>query len=70
MQLTFSGFLIVMIDEMMNKGYGLGSAISLYIATNVCETIVWNTFSPLTYKSQKGLEYEGSIIALFHSLVT
>ena len=58
MQLTFSGFLIVMIDEMMNKvffvlwkGYGLGSAISLYIATNVCETIVWNTFSPLTYKS-------------------
>jgi len=51
MQLTFSSLIIVLIDEMLSKGYGLGSAISLYIATNVCETIVWNTFSPLSFKS-------------------
>jgi len=51
MQLTFSSLIIILIDEMLSKGYGLGSAISLYIATNVCETIVWNTFSPLSFKS-------------------
>lgn len=29
-------------------GYGLGSGISLFIATNICETIVWKAFSPAT----------------------
>lgn len=59
-----------MIDEMMTKGYGLGNAISLFICSNVCEQIFWNTFSPLSIKMQGKNEYQGSIISLFHSLLT
>jgi len=51
---------------MLSNGYGLGSGISLFIATNVCETIVWKSFSPITLKTEAGVEYEGAIINLFH----
>lgn len=35
------------------SGYGLGSGISLFIATNICETIVWKAFSPATVNTGK-----------------
>ena len=35
-QLTASGFIVILLDEMLQKGYGLGSGISLFIAVNVC----------------------------------
>ncbi|VDM44608.1 unnamed protein product [Toxocara canis] len=54
----------------MQKGYGLGSGISLFIATNICETIVWKAFSPATMNTGRGTEFEGAIIALFHLLAT
>jgi len=52
------------------KGYGLGSGISLFIATNICETIVWRSFSPTTIHTASGTQFEGAIIALFHLLIT
>lgn len=60
-----------MLDELLSKGYGVGnSAISLFIAINMCENILWKSFSPLSFPSQfMEFEYEGSIINLFHSLV-
>lgn len=54
----------------INVGYGLGSGISLFIATNICETIVWKAFSPATVNTGRGTEFEGAIIALFHLLAT
>ncbi|TRY99791.1 hypothetical protein DNTS_033951 [Danionella cerebrum] len=55
---------------LLQKGYGLGSGISLFIATNICETIVWKAFSPTTVNTGRGTEFEGAIIALFHLLAT
>ena len=49
---------------------GLGSGISLFIATNICETIVWKAFSPATVNTGRGTEFEGAVIALFHLLAT
>lgn len=62
----------MLLDELLTKGYGVGnSAISLFIAINMCETILWKSFSPMSLKSDfMPYEYEGSIIALFHSLIT
>merc|ERR1712136_520567 len=48
----------------------MGSGISLFIATNICETIVWKSFSPATINTGKGTEFEGAVIALFHLLAT
>ena len=39
-----AGVLVLLLDEMLNNGWGLGSAISLFIATNICESIVWKAF--------------------------
>ncbi|CDJ32709.1 uncharacterized protein EMH_0013390 [Eimeria mitis] len=41
LQLFFAGVVVIILDELLQKGYGLGSGISLFIATNICETIVW-----------------------------
>ena len=34
-QLFFAGIIIICLDELLQKGYGLGSGISLFIATNI-----------------------------------
>lgn len=61
---------MIMIDELLSKGYGVGnSGTSLFIAINICESIMWKSFSPITHKTEYGLEYEGAIISLFHSLL-
>ena len=69
-QLTMASVLVLYLDEMLQKGYGIGSGTSLFIATNICETIFWKAFSPVTIKTENGIEFEGAIIALFHFLLT
>jgi len=69
-QLFFAGIIAILLDELLQKGYGLGSGISLFIATNICETIVWKAFSPTTINTGKGTEFEGAIIALFHLCIS
>jgi protein transport protein SEC61 subunit alpha len=71
LQLFVAGVIIIVLDELLQKGYGLGSGISLFIATNICENIIWKAFSPTTISAYgKGTEFEGAIIALFHMLIT
>jgi len=60
----------MLLDDMLNKGYGIGSGISLFIATNICENILWKTFSPITITTGAGTEFEGSIINLIHLILT
>merc|ERR1712178_28188 len=69
-QLFFAGLLVLCLDEMPQKGYGLGSGISLFIATNICENIIWKAFSPTTINTGRGTEFEGAVIALFHLMIT
>src|ERR1700761_251415 len=69
-QLVLAGLVVILLDELLQKGYGLGSGISLFIATNICESIVWKAFSPTTIDTGRGKEFEGAVIALFHLLVT
>merc|ERR1711904_577312 len=69
-QLFIAGVIVIILDELLQKGYGMGSGISLFIATNICETIVWKAFSPTTMNTGKGTEFEGAIVALFHLLFT
>lgn len=69
-QLVVAGLIVLLLDELLQKGYGLGSGISLFIATNICETIVWKAFSPTTINTGRGTEFEGAVVALFHLLAT
>lgn len=65
LQLIFASFVVIMLDELLQKGgYGLVSAISLFIATNVCEDLLWKSFSFLKVRD----EYEGAFVAFFSYL--
>ncbi|PSS02498.1 protein transport protein SEC61 subunit alpha [Coniella lustricola] len=70
LQLFIAGMIVILLDELLQKGYGLGSGISLFIATNICESIMWKAFSPTSINTGRGPEYEGAVIALFHLLMT
>ena len=70
LQLVAAGMVVIVLDELLQKGYGLGSGISLFIATNICESIVWKAFAPTTITTGRGTEFEGALIALFHLMFT
>ena len=69
-QLFAAGMVVLILDELLQKGYGLGSGISLFIATNICESIIWKAFSPTTINTGRGTEFEGALIALVHLMFT
>lgn len=71
LQLTSSGVVLTLLDEILSKGYGVGEGgTNLFIACNICERIFWKAFSPTTITTQRGLEFEGAVIATFHLLFT
>mmetsp|Transcript_63151 Transcript_63151/g.159842 ORF Transcript_63151/g.159842 Transcript_63151/m.159842 type:complete len:477 (-) Transcript_63151:87-1517(-) len=69
-QLFFAGIIVILLDELLQKGYGMGSGISLFIATNICESIIWKAFSPTTMNTGRGTEFEGAIVATFHFMAS
>jgi len=69
-QLFLAGVTVLLLDEMLQLGYGIGSGISLFIATNICENVIWRAFSPTTVNVGAGAQFEGAIIAAFHLLIT
>jgi protein transport protein SEC61 subunit alpha len=68
-QLTFAGLVVLLLDELLQKGYGLTSGISVFIACNISEAIVWRAFSPITINYGGEPEFEGAVIAFFHFLI-
>lgn len=64
-QLMFSGVVILLLDELLQKGWGLGSGVSLFIAAGVAGQIFWNTFSFI--EGPDGIP-RGVIIAFFSVL--
>ena len=71
LQLVVAGIIVLLLDEVLQKGYGIGSGISLFIAVGICENIIWKAFSPFTITNEQGApEYEGAIVATVHLLLT
>lgn len=70
LQLVGSVVIVILLDDMLNNGYGLGSGTSLFIATNICESIIWKSFSPITVRTSGRTEFEGCIVAAIHKLFT
>ena len=46
-QLIAASYVVMILDELVQKGWGLGSGISLFILAGVAQGILWSTFSPL-----------------------
>jgi preprotein translocase subunit SecY/protein transport protein SEC61 subunit alpha len=48
LQLLAAGVMVMLMDELVQKGWGLGSGISLFIMAGVAQNILWQTFNPGT----------------------
>jgi protein transport protein SEC61 subunit alpha len=67
LQLTFSGIIIILLDELLQKGWGLGSGVSLFIAAGVAGQIFWNAFNFIEAPGE-GRIPRGIVIAIFYVL--
>jgi len=57
-QLFMSGIIVILMDELVQKGWGLGSGVSLFIMTNVAGQVIFNM---LDFTQTEGLGPEGYI---------
>ncbi|EFO62905.1 Sec61-alpha [Giardia lamblia P15] len=69
-QLTISSILVQVLDEMLENGWGIGSGISLFTTANVCENIIWKSFSFFRIDRGNGKEFEGAVLAAVHYMFT
>ncbi|MHA1247288.1 MAG: preprotein translocase subunit SecY [Candidatus Thorarchaeota archaeon] len=46
-QLFTAGVIVILMDELIQKGWGLGSGVSLFIMTNVAGRVMWNSLNVL-----------------------
>jgi protein transport protein SEC61 subunit alpha len=44
-QLIGASVIVMLMDEMVQKGWGIGSGLSLFIMAGIAQSILWNTFS-------------------------
>jgi preprotein translocase SecY subunit len=65
-QLLAAGIIIMLLDELVQKGWGIGSGISLFIVAGITQTVWWSSFSFVT-SPYDGKAY-GAIIAFFQSI--
>jgi protein transport protein SEC61 subunit alpha len=47
LQLLSAGVIVLLLDELLQKGWGFGSGISLFIMAGVAQLIFWQSFSPV-----------------------
>jgi len=65
LQLIAAGLVVLMLDELVQKGWGFGSGISLFIMAGVAQNIFWQAFTPL---SGVGEEAQGLTYGFFFAL--
>lgn len=66
-QLMFAGLVIMLLDELLQKGWGIGSGISLFILAGVAQNILWSAIAP-TPPMQDG-KSSGAFIALAQTIM-
>jgi preprotein translocase SecY subunit len=65
-QLLAAGIILMLMDELLQKGWGIGSGISLFIAAGVAQRIWWDMVAPVGPMEDN--KFLGAIIAFFQSL--
>ncbi|HEY8140986.1 MAG TPA: preprotein translocase subunit SecY [Nitrososphaera sp.] len=46
-QLIGASVIVMLMDEMVQKGWGVGSGLSLFIMAGIAQTVLWSVFSPV-----------------------
>ena len=64
-QLLAAGLVLMMLDELVQKGWGIGSGISLFIVAGITQNIWWMSFSPFAVGDSRAY---GALIAFFQGI--
>ena len=64
-QLLAAGFVIMMLDELVQKGWGIGSGISLFIVAGITQRIWWSSLSLIPVGDGRRF---GAILAFFEAI--
>jgi len=64
-ELLFAGIIVMLLDELVQKGWGIGSGISLFIMAGVAQQIFWESFNP--FIAADGYTH-GAIIATIQTI--
>jgi preprotein translocase subunit SecY/protein transport protein SEC61 subunit alpha len=67
MELMGAGIIIILLDEMIQKGWGIGSGISLFIVAGVAKTIVWDSLA--TWGPMSDGKYFGAIVMFVQTIL-
>ena len=63
-QLFIATIILMLLDELIEKGWGIGSGISLFIAAGVAQHVFWYCFSPIPARE------DGGPLGIFPALFT
>jgi preprotein translocase SecY subunit len=66
LQLLAAGIIILLLDELIQKGWGFGSGISLFILAGVAQRVFWDCFAVTPPVDEFGSN--GFFVALFQTL--
>src|SRR5487761_1210684 len=70
-ELLGASIIVMLLDELVQKGWGIGSGVSLFILAGVAQKVMWDMFSPLQVTvSSTVSQYYGAIPYLISSAFT
>jgi len=67
-ELLAAGLVLMLLDEMLQKGWGIGSGISLFIMAGVAQNVLWDSLDPFPGVSPDGKSH-GALVALFQTIL-
>src|SRR5579884_2253912 len=54
-ELFAASVIVMLLDELVQKGWGIGSGVSLFILAGVAQRVMWDIFSPLQVPVTQGV---------------
>ncbi len=69
LQLLSAGLILMLLDEMIQKGWGIGSGISLFIMAGVAQRVLWDSLDPFPGGGTDGKSH-GALVALFQTILS
>jgi protein transport protein SEC61 subunit alpha len=69
-ELFAASVIVMLLDEMIQKGWGIGSGVSLFILAGVAQRMMWDIFSPITVSVSAGVyQFYGVVPATINALI-
>ena len=70
LQLFIASWIVLLMDEAMIKGHGLGSGVTLFMCAHICTDVIWRSFCPFMLTNGKESNFVGIFVAIPHILFT